>query len=65
MGDPNNHLNHQHTGDIMSDLPVFYLTTEECSTAASQTFPLVENDFSNDPFVNGNLPVLKSNTGIL
>jgi hypothetical protein len=49
----------------MSDLPVSYLTPEECSTAASQTIPLVENGFSNDPVMNGLVPVFKNNAGQL
>ncbi len=49
----------------MSDIPVSYLTPEECSTAASQTIPLIETGFENDPFINGLLPFLKKNSQTL
>jgi hypothetical protein len=45
----------------MSDIPVSYLTPEECSTAASQIIPLIETGFENDPFINGLLLFLKRN----
>jgi hypothetical protein len=49
----------------MSDIPISYLTPEECSTAALQSIPLVETGFTNDPVMNGLLPQLKSNAQAL
>jgi hypothetical protein len=49
----------------MSDIPISYLTPEECSTAASQSIPLVENGFTDDPVLKGLLIPLKSNAQLL
>lgn len=45
----------------MQDIPVSYLTPEECSAAVSSSLPLVENKFPHDPFLNALIAQLKSN----
>lgn len=45
----------------MQEIPVSYLTPEECSAAAISSLPLVENKFPGDPFLNALVAQLKSN----
>lgn len=45
----------------MSEIPVSYFTPEECSSAASQAFPLIENKFQNDPLISVISPIIKEN----
>ncbi len=45
----------------MQDIPISYLTPEECSAAVSSSLPLVENKFPDDPFLNALISQLKNN----
>jgi hypothetical protein len=49
----------------MQDIPVTYLTPEECSAGASSSLPLVDNKFPGDPFLTALIPLIKEHSAQL